>query len=74
QLSGVLASFLAGNPDEDPFYLVTAARISYGVAGEIAAQVLQPYEGNATYSNRVIDQVFLLEAKELERRAKYDIQ
>ncbi|MHC3416840.1 carbohydrate kinase family protein [Aerococcus tenax] len=48
--------------------------ISYGVAGEIAAQVLQPYEGNATYSNRVIDQVFLLEAKELERRAKYDIQ
>ncbi|MCY3031608.1 hydroxyethylthiazole kinase [Aerococcus sp. Group 1] len=74
QLSGVLASFLAGNPDEDPFYLATAAMISYGVAGEIAAQVLQPYEGNATYSNRVIDQVFLLEAKELERRAKYDIQ
>ena len=72
QLSGVLATFLASNP-EDLTYAATVATCAFGVAGEIAWENLQSYEGNASYRNRIIDAVYRMNGKELEEKAKISL-
>lgn len=74
QLNGVITAFLAAAESADYFEAAVAAVVAYTVAGDIAFEHLQPHEGNATYRNRVIDSLFLLEKEELERRANFEIR
>lgn len=73
QLSGVLATFLAANP-EQKVLAAAAATSMLGAAGEIAWEYLQPYEGNASYRNRIIDAVYHMNGEQLEERANYEIR
>ena len=57
QLSGMLAAFLAANP-QNRLQAAAAAVVTMGLAGEIAQSHLAPYEGNASYRNRLIDAVY----------------
>lgn len=73
QLSGALAAFLAANP-EQKVLAAAAATSMLGTAGEIAWEYLQPYEGNASYRNRIIDAVYHMDGEQLEKRANYEIR
>ena len=72
QLSGILATFLAANP-EQKVLAAAAATSMLGAAGEIAWEYLQSYEGNASYRNRIIDAVYHMDGKQLEEKANYEI-
>ena len=72
QLSGMTAAYLAANP-EDPFTATVAAICAMGLAGEIAEKALLPGEGSATFGNRIIDAISLMDAATLERGAKYEL-
>lgn len=72
QLSGMTAAFLAANMD-DPFTATVAAICSMGLAGEIAEKAILPGEGNATFGNRIIDAISLMDADTLEKGAKYEL-
>ena len=73
QLSGMMTAFLAANPDR-PLEAAAAAVCAMGLAGELAWAKMQPGEGNATYSSRIIDAIFNLTGEELERGARYEIR
>lgn len=64
-LSGLVAAFLGASLDQ-PLEATAAAVATLGVAGQIAWANLQPNEGNASYRNRLIDALNLLQADELE--------
>lgn len=73
QLSGLMSAYIASNPD----CILEAAAASVclmGLAGEIAWSHMQPYEGNATYRNRIIDAINCIDAKTLEEGARYEIR
>lgn len=72
QLSGMSAAFLAANND-DPFTAMVAAICAMGLAGEIAESKLLPGEGNASFGNRIIDTISLMDGAALERGAKYEM-
>ena len=73
QLSGLLAAFLAANP-ERKLEAAAAAVCTMGVAGEVAFSHLRPEEGNATYRNRIIDAIFHMDEDTLRARARYEIR
>lgn len=72
QLSGLITAFIASNR-ENLFESVAAAVCLMGVAGEIGAEHMQSYEGNAMYRNRIIDAVYYMNAEMLDRRAEYEM-
>lgn len=72
QLSGMTAAFLAANP-EDTFTATVAAICAMGLAGETAEKALLPGEGNATFGNRIIDAISLMDAAILDKGAKYEL-
>lgn len=72
QLSGMMTAFLAANPNH-PLDAAAAAVATMGLAGEIAYNHLAPYEGNATYRNRIIDAVYHMTGSTLAKGADYDI-
>lgn len=72
QLSAMMAAFLAANPS-CPLEAAAAAVCVMGVCGERAFQNLLPKEGNASYRNRIIDAVSLLDGALLEEGARYEI-
>lgn len=73
QLSALTAAFLGANRDE-PLGAVAAAVSAMGLAGEIAYRRLGPMDGNASYRNYIIDAIYRLTPKELERGARYEIR
>lgn len=73
QLSGLMTAFLAANP-EDPLSAAAAAVCAMGLAGEIGYGHLKPWEGNATYRNRIIDAVYQMTPEILEEGADYEIR
>lgn len=72
QLSGMSAAFLAANMD-DPFTAQVAAICAMGLAGELAEKAMRPGEGNATFGNRIIDAISLMDGAALEKGARYEL-
>ncbi len=73
QLSGLITAFIAAN-SENKLAASAAAVCAMGLAGEIALSHLQKHEGNATYRNKIIDAIYLMDAKTLNHGAKYQIR
>lgn len=72
QLSGMMTAFLAANPD-CPLKAAAAAVCCMGLAGEKAWEYMGAGEGNASYRNRIIDAISLMEGEALEKGARYEI-
>lgn len=73
QLSAMSAAFVSANP-EHPLEAVAAAVSAMGLAGEIARQRMTEADGNASYRNYIIDAVFRMTPKDLEKGARYEIR
>ncbi|MBE5921866.1 MAG: hydroxyethylthiazole kinase [Lachnospiraceae bacterium] len=73
QLSGMITAFLAANPG-NALEAAAAAVCAMGLAGELAYELLQPGEGNATYCKRIIDAIYNMDGAILERGAKYEVR
>ena len=73
QLSAMMTAFLVANPDA-PLEAAAAAVCAMGLAGEIGWSNMQEGEGNATYRNRIIDAVYRMNGKMLDRGAKYEVR
>lgn len=73
QLSGLMTAFVASNMNH-MLESVAAAVCTMGIAGEIGYQHLAPFEGNATYRNRIIDAIYHMDKTILEGKAKYEIR
>lgn len=71
QLSGLMTSYLAANP-EKPLEAAVTAVAAMGVAGETAFVHMKEYEGNSTYRNRIIDAICHMDGKTLENLAKVE--
>lgn len=71
QLSGMMAAFLAANPDNQ-LEAAAAAVMTMGLAGEIGWSHMKPEEGNSTYRNRIIDAVYHMDGETLKKGAKYE--
>ena len=73
QLSGVMTAYLAANPDRR-LEAAAAAVCMMGVAGETGWSRMRNGDGNATYRNRIIDDVYNMTGDELEKGAKYELR
>lgn len=73
QLSGLMTAYITANPDR-MLEASAAAVCLMGLAGETGWRHLAPYEGNATYRNRIIDAVCRIDGAELESGARYEIR
>ena len=71
QLSGIVSAYIASVPDQKLEAAMCAVCLM-GIAGEVAWQYKKPYEGNATYRNRIIDAIYTINGQELEGIAKYE--
>ena len=71
-VSAVTTAYVIANPD-DIFMAVTAACTACGVCGEIARKHLRPEEGNASFRNRLIDAIYLLDGETLDKNARYKV-
>lgn len=72
QLSGMLCAYLVANPD-NALEAAAAAVCSMGFAGEIAWEHMQPYEGNSSYRNHIIDAIYNMTPEQLEQGARFEI-
>ncbi len=72
-LSAVTAAYLAANP-EHPLEAATAAVCAMGLCGQRAYERLGGRDGNATYRNYIIDEMFHLSGGELEAGANYEVR
>ncbi len=72
QLSALTAAFLTANP-EQILLSAAAAVCAMGICGQTALAHLLPYEGNASFRNRIIDAVYHLDASALDQQADYII-
>ncbi|MBQ9905135.1 MAG: hydroxyethylthiazole kinase [Synergistaceae bacterium] len=73
QLSGIMAAFAAANPD-NVLEACAASVCMMGLAGEIGYTHLQPYEGNSSYRNRIIDAIYNMTADTLNEGARYEVR
>ncbi len=73
QLSGMMTAFLTANPEE-PLEAAAAAVCAMGLAGEIGRNHMQEGDGNSTYRNRIIDAIYNMTGKNLEKGAKYEVR
>lgn len=72
QLSGLTTAFLIANPNT-PLEATATAVCAMGLAGEIGYSYMQNGDGNSTYRNRIIDAIYNMDGKTLEKGAKYEI-
>lgn len=72
-LSALISAFIAGKglTKEDIFYRTSKAVILMGIAGEKAFKKLKKKDGNMTYRNYIIDEIFNSDKKTF-RMAKYE--
>ena len=73
QLSGMMTAYVTANP-ERPLEAAAAAVCIMGLAGELGWSRMQDGDGNSTYRNRIIDAVYNMTGKELEKGAKYEVR
>ena len=71
-LSGIMAAFVAANPDRK-LEAAAAAVCAMGLAGETGYSHLQAHEGNSTYRNRIIDAIYNMTGEILDGGAKYEV-
>lgn len=69
QLSALVCAYLAVSP-EDPLGAAAAAVCHMGLAGEIAADRMGRFDGNASYRNYLIDAVYCMTAEMLQKGAR----
>ena len=72
-LSGMMTAFLVANP-ENSLEAAAAAVCAMGLAGERAHERLAPEDGNSTYRNKIIDEIFHMTGEILESGAKYEMR
>ncbi len=72
-LSAVTAAYLVANPGQ-PLEAVAAAVCSMGLCGQRAFERLSERDGNATYRNYIIDEIYHLGSEELEAGALYEVR
>jgi hydroxyethylthiazole kinase len=73
QLSAMIAAYITANKEK--YFEATAAAVcAMGLCGEKAFARMTELDGNASYRNYIIDAVYHLTPKELERGAKYEIR
>ena len=72
QLSGIMTAFLCANID-NKLEAAAAALCTMGLAGEIGYSHMQPYEGNSSYRNHIIDAVYNMTGEELEKNSKCEV-
>lgn len=73
QLSALTTAFVTANPGS-PLEAASAAVCAMGLCGEIAYQRLVWQDGNVTYRNYIIDAMYRLTPKALEKGAKYEVR
>ena len=72
QLSALTAAFVTANPDK-MLEATASAVCAMGVCGELAYERLGEKDGNSTYRNYIIDEIFHLDGQTLEEKADYKI-
>lgn len=72
-LSAMMTAYLTANPAH-PLEAAAAAVCAMGLCGERAFARLQPQDGNATYRNRILDEIYHLTGDVLEAGAKYEMR
>lgn len=72
-LSAITAAYLTANPAH-PLKAAAAAVCAMGLCGQRAYQRLGEKDGNATYRNYIIDELFNLSGAELESGAQYEVR
>lgn len=72
-LSAMMTAYLTANP-EDPLKACLAATCAMGLCGEKAFDRLTGHEGNATFRNYLIDEIYHLDGETLERGADYELR
>lgn len=70
-LTAMTAAYLVANPDT-PLEATIAAICAMGLCGERAQARLEPQDGNSTYRNKIIDEMYHLDGDTLERGAKIE--
>lgn len=72
-LSAMTAAYITANP-ENIIQAAAASVCAMGVCGERAYARLTPADGNSTYRNYIIDEVYNLTGKKLESGARYEVR
>ena len=72
-LSAMMTAYLTANPAH-PLEAAATAVCAMGLCGERAFARLQPQDGNATYRNRILDEIYHLTGDVLEAGAKYEMR
>ena len=73
QLSVIATAYAVANPDNKT-EAVAAAVCVMGLAGEIGFAAMQAGEGNSSLRNRIIDAICNMDAKTLNKGAKYEVR
>lgn len=71
-LSAMTAAYITAN-QENMLEAAAASVCAMGLCGELAFGRLDDRDGNSTYRNYIIDEVYNLTAEKLEKGAKYEI-
>lgn len=72
-LTAMIMAYIAANSG-DELEAAAAAVCAMGLCGELAYERLNSYEGNSTYRNYIIDEIFNLDGDKLERGGKYEMR
>lgn len=72
-LSAMMTAYLSANQDKH-LAAAAAAVCAMGLAGEKAHERLGRRDGNSTYRNYLIDEIYNLTGKELEEGARYEVR
>ncbi|WP_312649100.1 hydroxyethylthiazole kinase [Aminipila sp.] len=72
-LTAMTTAYIVANPDRE-LEAAAAAVCAMGLCGELAYDRLNCYDGNSTYRNYIIDEIFNLDGDKLERGAKYEVR
>lgn len=72
-LTAMTAAYLVANRGCS-LEATAAATCAMGLCGELALDRLSKNDGNSTYRNYIIDEVFNLDADKLEKGAKYEVR
>lgn len=72
-LTAMTAAYITANPDN--ILEATATSVcAMGICGELAHSRLSKMDGNASYRNYIIDEVYNLDGSTLESGAKYEVR
>ncbi len=72
-LTAMTAAYLVANPDS-PLEATVTSICALGLCGELAYNRLCKHDGNATYRNYIIDEIFHLNGNTLESGARYEVR